>query len=1133
MHARLTRLLSGAVLAACVFAACPARAYTIPPPPNPGFEASVYAADVIAEVEVLAGGPFRSVVAVRRLIRGSAPAVFELAGYNSFNLDTVNTGFATGARYILFLSKTGDPETLAPLTPTAPRMHVDAAAAMLSLGDPPFTIPVPVEALHEAFGLMLAYAEAGKTPPKATETIARFLKGGALEQRYLAVALAGYVRDEASLPAVVEATRDRLLRLRLTALEALRELGTPDARAALRGLLRDRSATVEREAAAALLDLQDLAALEELLAWAKRAAGKQAELAEGDARRGKTQQVLMQLFGLLQKRGALLPAEKLCPLLLDLTRNEDRVTAAAAVQALGTLAGPAQIASLMDLADDPLYPQRTDAAYALFRVTLHSASDMEEFRTWWRGFRPKFGEAYRRETVEAAVNALSVRPDFDARDRLVGLLRAAPAGIALVGAAPLLSDPTQSVSFQTSDLGAWASPLVLPFLVERLGATDAMDRRTALELLVALAKRHPRLRPAVLPFVRASLGDSYGGQRRTASAAAGTFDMAHELPSLIDALRARASYENAEAAAAVYALSARTLGYGRYESEDQIDAAIARMTGWWNALAAPGEASAKYPLRAGTQDVPWRVPFRMQDARPVAVNLDPAALEGLLTGEETAKADAAFAVLYESRNGDDELWAKLLDAKRLRDRAYGVAGLLGGDVPAIRLAALLPKTGQAAPLESALAFAALGALPKGAGAASIVDWLEGPGGTAGAVWRRMAILCLGLSDGDARSRDWLAAKLKEAVANEDALFAGDAALTGYAALVALCARSDSSAALVPALAARTQALRETALRTLALRRFAGARKELFGALAAADSYDIDELLRQAAPLFSKEDMPLLETALSEGISGARMAAVGLLSLRPELAATLKVREGLLLAARDDTGLTCVYTARAMSRIPERAYVAALLELLQDARTSVRTAAAAAIGRIGDTAACRDVAMEARMMMRLSPEWLPALGRYGDDPELDLLLKYSKSDVVLNRTVSIEALGYCRREEAQARLLELLRDTESPHQTGAADALATQGEYAVPALVKELASTETKDRARALLVLGRMHNAKAAQALLEALSDPVAGLRTLADFGLRRVTGKRADFDANAGESERKAGIDRWRALLASPPGPGR
>ncbi|MCK6470724.1 MAG: HEAT repeat domain-containing protein [Planctomycetes bacterium] len=1128
MHARLKRTIFGAVLAACAFAACTASAYTIPPPPNPGFEASVHAADVIAEVEVLAGGPFRSVVAVRRLIRGSAPAVCELAGYNSFNLDTVNTGFATGARYILFLSKTGNPETLTPLTPTAPRLHVNESGAMLSLGDPPFTFPVPVAALDETFRLMLAYAEDGKTPPNAAETIARFLKTGALEQRYLAVALAGYVRDEASLPAVVEATRDRLLRLRLTALESLRKLGTSDARAALRGLLRDRSATVEREAAAALLDLQDLSALEELLAWAKRAAGKQAELAEGDARRAKTQQVLMQLFDLLQKRGALLPADKLCPLLLDLTRNEDRPTAAAAVQALGTLAGPAQVASLMDLADDPLYAQRMDAAYALFRLTLHSASDMEEFRTWWRGFRPKFGEAYRRETVEAAANGLLARPDFDARDRLVGLLRAAPAGIALVCAAPLLSDPAQSVSFQTSDLGAWSSPLALPFLLERLGASDAMDRRTALELLAALAKRHSRLRPVVLPFVRASLGDSYGGQRRTACAAAGTFDMVRELPALIDALRARASYESAEASGAVYALSSRTLGYGRYEGEDQIDAAIASMTGWWNNLAAPGQPDAKYPLRASAQDVPWRVPFRMQEARPVPVILDAAALEGLLTGEETAKADAAFAVLYADRRSDDELWAKLLDAKRLRDRAYGVAGLLGADVPAVRLAALLPKAGQAAPLESALAFSVLGALPKGAGAASIVEWLDGPGGSSGAIWRRMAILSLGLADGEARSRDWLAAKLKEAVANEDALFAGDAALTGFATLVALCARSDSDAALVPALAARTQALRETALRTLVLRRYAAARKEIFGALAAADSYDIDELLRQVAPLFSKDDAPLLETALSDGTAGGRMAAVGLLSLRPELAATLKVREGLLLAARDDTGLTRVYTARAMGRIPERAYVAALLEMLQDARSSVRTAAAGAIGRLGEPAACRDVAMEARMMMRLSPEWLPALGRHGDDPELELLLKYSKSDVVQNRTVSIEALGYCCRDGAQARLLELLRDAESPHQTGAADALAVQGEYAVPALAKELASAEVKDRARALLVLSRMHNGKAAQALLEALNDTDAGLRALADFGLRRVTGKRADFDAAAGEAERKAGIDRWRALLAAP-----
>src|SRR5438067_429114 len=63
------------------------------PPPDPGFEASMQAADAIVDAEIVAGGPFRAVAIARKVIRGNVPNVFELEGYNSYNWDTVHEGF--------------------------------------------------------------------------------------------------------------------------------------------------------------------------------------------------------------------------------------------------------------------------------------------------------------------------------------------------------------------------------------------------------------------------------------------------------------------------------------------------------------------------------------------------------------------------------------------------------------------------------------------------------------------------------------------------------------------------------------------------------------------------------------------------------------------------------------------------------------------------------------------------------------------------------------------------------------------------------------------------------------------------------------------------------------------------------
>src|SRR5437868_14345958 len=55
-----------------------AHATNVEPPPDPGLEASVRAADVIAEVEIVAGGPFRAVAMPLKPLKGDTPPVFEV-----------------------------------------------------------------------------------------------------------------------------------------------------------------------------------------------------------------------------------------------------------------------------------------------------------------------------------------------------------------------------------------------------------------------------------------------------------------------------------------------------------------------------------------------------------------------------------------------------------------------------------------------------------------------------------------------------------------------------------------------------------------------------------------------------------------------------------------------------------------------------------------------------------------------------------------------------------------------------------------------------------------------------------------------------------------------------------------------
>ncbi|MCY3020358.1 MAG: HEAT repeat domain-containing protein, partial [Planctomycetota bacterium] len=566
--------------------AFPAPAATMAPaepPPDPGFETSVQAADVIAEVEIIAGGPFRAVAQARKVLKGSAPAVFELEGFNSYQWDTVHQGFATGSRYILFLSRTGKPDLFAPLTPAAPRLSIQPEGVLLTLGDPPFRIPIKKSDMEDALALLVEAHTTGKVPERAAAFTRSLWEAGDIEPRYLAVALAGALRDTRCEQLLIDASKDKLLKLRLTALDALGKAGTPQALAALRALLKDEKATLAREAARALVARRDVESLPELLAWVRRNADSAAQAAgakKTDANQTKSEAVMNDVLAFAADAGPLLEPDALARPLFELVRSRNEKVGRGALSVLIGMVQAPQIPTLLELADDRTCDLHFAAAIALQQITLAPFRDTDEFRSWWAQSGRSFGEDFKRELVESAAKAIAqVEPGMERRS-LAELIRMAPGDIALVSAAPLLMK-TGSTVFSAADVAAWDSPLAVPFLLERLGRDSISERRDALEGLARFCGRHPRLKTALWPLVRAGLAEEDSTRRRAAQAAAGRLSQADGVGALLDAVQYGGGYEGQEAGKALYSLTARTLGFSVNEPIPDQNLARLRLRGWW------------------------------------------------------------------------------------------------------------------------------------------------------------------------------------------------------------------------------------------------------------------------------------------------------------------------------------------------------------------------------------------------------------------------------------------------------------------------------------------------------------------------------------------------------------------------
>jgi HEAT repeat protein len=1083
---------------------------TTEPPPDPGFEASVQMADAIVDAEIVAGGPFRAVAIARKVIRGDVPTIFELEGYNSYNWDTVHQGFAAGSRFILFLSNTQRPDVFSTLTPAAPRLAVQQDGILLSIGDPPFRVPIKRAAMEEALALLVEAKASGKAPDRAEAFVRTLWEGGDIEPRYLAVFLAGTLRDARTSQLLIDASKDKLLKMRLTAIEALGKVNTPETLAALRSLLKDEKATVSREAARSLTQARDVDSLAELLDWTRKSSDALAKGGAGGAKadpnKAKTEAAAVDALKFCAEVGPLLDADTLSRPLLELARGRNETVAREALQALSAILQGSQVPSLLEIADDRSSDVRDAAATVLQRSSLTSFNNIDDFRSWWKQNANGFDEDAKRDRVESAAKKLS-KDDAADRRTLLETIRYAPGGIALVSAAPLLLKADTITAFSADDLNAWNSPLALPFLVERLGRLNTSERRDALNALVKLCSIHPRLRAAYWPLIRSELADEDNSCRRLAQIASSRLIEADGIGPLIDGIQYATGYEAQEASKAFYKLTARTLGFATTEPMPDENAARQRLRGWWESAKktfVPLNANAAIALPRLWTDM---------DGAARATKLD-----ALVTAPESRRSAAAFGLAFAERPAGDALWKKLLALGRQRDRAQGILGVTGGDAAA---AADLTKRlfssgdGAEAPLCRALSLLTLATTDAGgknAGSEKMVEWLRGPGKEMDVAWRRLGIIALGLADRDAASLGYLESVVKAALADKEPstdTFQAEEPTSDYAlmpaAMVALGARSDSSPLLLKILdESGNKHIREWAGRALALRRQDGAVAGVIKALDKADRYDWQDLCRMLDALVKPGDNAAaapIGALLDSTETASRCAGAFFYSQRPDVGGDADTRGHLVTGLTDRVNLVRYYCAEALGKRRSASSIPRLVELLRDDDDDVRSAAAEALGRIGDKESCALAAEAAEMQLRLDVRWLKAMAIAGRQAHMALLLKLVGSTSYVEQRAGLEAMGFSDFPIALQTLLKTYRNDEAALQTIGAESLAKREDAAVEALQEDLKSSDKGIRGRALHLLSRI-NTKASRAELEkARNDADPSIKALAEFSLKRLEGK--------------------------------
>jgi HEAT repeat protein len=207
----------------------------------------------------------------------------------------------------------------------------------------------------------------------------------------------------------------------------------------------------------------------------------------------------------------------------------------------------------------------------------------------------------------------------------------------------------------------------------------------------------------------------------------------------------------------------------------------------------------------------------------------------------------------------------------------------------------------------------------------------------------------------------------------------------------------------------------------------------------------------------------------------------------------------LLAALDDANADVRRAAAALGEIGYAAAVPGLLAALDDAEARVREAAAAALERIGDAAAVPGLLHALRdAEARVREAAAKALGQIGDATAVPGLLHALGDTAWLVRAAAAEALGRIGAP-AVPGLLAALGDADANVREAAAAALGQIGDAAaVPGLLAALGDADADVREAAAAALGQIGDAAAVPGLLAALGDADADVREAAAAALGQI-----------------------------------
>jgi hypothetical protein len=302
--------------------------------------------------------------------------------------------------------------------------------------------------------------------------------------------------------------------------------------------------------------------------------------------------------------------------------------------------------------------------------------------------------------------------------------------------------------------------------------------------------------------------------------------------------------------------------------------------------------------------------------------------------------------------------------------------------------------------------------------------------------------------------------------------------------------------------------------------------EILGALDQSDRYAVYDLARAIASLPQPKDVEFLAAMLATGQESGRLAVALVLTRRPDLAASPVLRGALIQALQDESSYVRSRAAEALGRLRARSAVPSLAQLLTDLNSEPRTAAVEALGRIGERGeAARAASAETRQYTQINPRWMRVLGLSDQEDDLQLLLTAANSESWIERRGAFDGLGLSQRPEALEHLLAVFREARSPYRTHAGIALAERGQDALKALTPDFKADSVYKRAAAIFWLDSVPRSLSAPPLVEALRDSQPGIRQLADWLLRRKTGKDAGFDYQAPDGQREERIRKWKELL--------